>query len=51
MEIKQTAISYIKNMTINEKQKLKTMLIHNVSCGRVDPIMFNAELKSILEGK
>ena len=58
MEIKQTAISYIKNMTVNEKQKLKTMLMHNVSCGRdfaiqngVDPIMFNAELKNILEGK
>jgi hypothetical protein len=57
MKTKEIAISYIKNMTNDEKQKLKAMLSHNVSCGRdfavqngIDPIIFNAELKNILKG-
>ena len=58
MEIKQTAINYIRNMNLNDKQKLKMMISHNVSCGRdyaiqngIDPTIFNTELKNILEGK
>ena len=57
MEIKQVAINYIKNLSTNEKSKLKTMVEHGVSCGRdfsikngIEPAMFNAELKNILEG-
>lgn len=56
MEAKITAINYIKTLNSTEKQKLKTMLSHKVQCGRdfaiknnVDPVVFNNELKSILE--
>ena len=58
MDIKQVAINYIRNMNSSEKQKLKTMLSHNVSCGKdyaikngIDPNLFSNELKNTLEGK
>lgn len=56
MNTRKMAVDYIKNLTTDERGKMKVMLSHNVSCGRdfaiqngIDPIMFNAELKSILE--
>ena len=56
MEIRQVAISYIKTLSNSEKEKLKTMLAHDVSCGKdfaiqngIEPAIFNKELKNILE--
>ena len=51
------AIKYIKSMDINEKERLRIMLFHNIFCGKdfaikhgIDPIMFNNELKNVLGG-
>lgn len=58
MEARQAAINYVKSMTTNERQKLKAMLSHGILCGKdcavqneVNPVVFNAELKAILEGR
>ena len=58
MDIRSYAIDYIRNLTTSEKDRLRTMLSHGIVCGvgyakknNVDAILFNNELKSILEEK
>lgn len=58
MEIKQVAINFIKSLSNSEKEKLKIMLSHGISCGtdyakrhEIEPYRFNEELKNIFEGK
>lgn len=57
MDIRNYAIDYMRNLSSSEKDKLRTMLSHGIVCGtgfaknnNIDVTLFNAELKSILEG-
>ena len=58
MEVRQIAINFIKTLSENEKQKLKTMLSHGVLCGadyarqnEIEPVQLNEELKLVFGGK
>ena len=58
MNIREHAINYIKTLSFEDRNKMKTMLEHNVICcfgyakaHNLDPVLFNQELKSILGGK
>ena len=57
MKIKECVIKYIKSLSIEERKQLKIMLQHNILCCRgyaiannLDPDVFNAELKAMLQG-
>ena len=58
MKTRQVAINFIKTLSTAEKDKMKTMLAHNVLCGtdyarknEIEPVQFTNELKLIFEGK
>lgn len=57
METRNYVIKFIKSLTPEERTLVKTMLKHNIVCCRgyaiannLDPVVFNAELKAMLQG-
>ena len=58
MEMRVVAINFLKNLSKEDKEKLKIMISHNIQCGRdysimngIDVEQFNNELKLIFGGK
>ena len=58
MEVRQIAINFIKTLSNNDKEKLKVMLAHGITCGvdyakrnEIEPLQLTEELKLIFEGK
>ena len=58
MEVRQIAINFIKTLSNNDKEKLKVMLAHGITCGadyakknNIEPLQLTEELKLIFEGK
>lgn len=58
METRVAAIDYLKTLTKDEKERVKTMLSHGVICGAdyarqngLDPQLFTEELKLVFGGK
>lgn len=58
MEVRQIAINFIKTLSNHDKEKLKIMLAHGITCGadyakqnEIEPLQLTEELKLIFEGK
>ena len=58
MEVRQIAINFIKTLSNADKEKLKIMLAHGITCGadyakqnEIEPLQLTEELKLIFEGK
>ena len=58
MEVRQIAINFIETLSAGEKEKLKVMLAHGITCGtdyarqnEIEPLQLTEELKLIFEGK
>ena len=58
MEVRQIAINFINTLSANEKEKLKIMLAHGITCGvdyakqnEIEPLQLTEELKLIFGGK
>ena len=58
MDVRQIAIDYIKSLSENEKEKLRVMLEHGITCGadyarqnEIEPVQLTEELKLIFKGK
>jgi hypothetical protein len=56
MNVRKTAINYIKALTARERENLKIMLEHGIMCGAdfarengIEPNLFSAELKNIFK--
>ena len=58
METRVAAINYIKTLSDNDKNKIKSMLGHGIICGadyarqnELDPQVFSDELRLVFGGK
>ena len=58
MELRQAVINFVKTLTNSEKEKMLEMLNHGILCGadyarmsEIEPEIFSADLKRVLEGK
>lgn len=58
MEVRQIAINFIKTLSPSDKEKLKVMLTHGITCGadyarqnEIEPLQLTEELKLIFGGK
>lgn len=57
MDIREQIVKHIKNLSVQDREKLKTMVKHNVVCGsgiakklRISVEDLNGELKEIFKG-
>ena len=58
MEVRQIAINFIKTLSPTDREKLKTMINHGITCGtdyarqnEIEPLQLTEELKLIFAGK